>query len=661
MSAYGVMNKEHYTEIVREKKMNRKSLLKLVKTLNSEKRNYSSAECAEILDMGVSTFKSRMKEINSELRRNGALIESKSGKGNGYTLRIFDRKTFDRYLKEILPEQAKKERPDFTSREKRIRYLTIRFLEKDCFHKSDDLAESLGLSRTQLSNDLAMVRQELGSYGIELKSVPGSGLHAVGEEGRIRACLANALMKNERSHLPVEDDQNLYPQSVLYRIHYILRDFFKETHYQLTAENIDSLGISLVVQYYRIKEGCRIVYGEETIREIKALPDHAFAGRLAERISKELRISFDESEICYMTIYLNTRSFSLLEVNSPEADDLVSEMLDRLVRIRAIDLRDDEHYQQMLRLHTAELLKRIRFGTKMSHPLVTDVSIKLLEAYDTAAVFASVIYERYGYLLSEEETGYYALHTEIALDRRRVNQKNILLINADTRSNTELLRYSFEKKFHDQVRRLDICDVIDLKKRNLGEYDAVFSTVDMPVSPAGIRMPVYRISALISGKEKDLVRKVLSSEAIMDSQGIDFRPELFFDDIDASDRGKVIHEMCGRIAAVESVPEGFEDSLVVREQYGRTVFPAGAVFLRSLERTGEKTILSAAVFSHPVDWNGEKIQMVLIGSFSRTDTKSCSGLLKALSIFLNDRKLVSGAISACSYGSLTEILNNCSY
>lgn len=636
-------------------KMNRRNLLKLIQKLNSEKRYYTARECAQLLDMGVSTFKSELKEINAVLKHHGADIRSRSGKGNGYTLVISDDSLFERYLNEILPEQTKNEAPGFTSRDKRVSYLIIRFLGKESFHKSDDLAEQIGLSRTQLSADLALVRKELASYGIELKSVPGYGLHAVGEEDRIRACLGSTLLKNERSHFDLGEEPVQYPHSVLVQIRKILKQVFREMHIRETMAVMDSLGISLVVQYYRVQDRQLIRYSEAAAAEIMAMPEYGLACRIAERIQKQLHAVYEQSELCYMAVHLSTKAIPFLEVVSADADALVSEMLEEAHRLQGIDLSDDDQYRQMLRLHTSDLLKRIRYGTKIHHPLFADVSWQLIEAYDIAAVFASVIDKRLGFLLTPEETGYYAMHTAIALDRKRTVRRNVLLVHAGLRSNTQLLRYSFEKKFHDLTERLDICDVIELPKTDLSQYDAVFSTVDIPAAGKMKKLPIHTISPLIKGSDRQLVRDVLTSDGLEDRLGKYFPQNLFRYAEETAGREELIHAMCMYAESFGLNPEDFESSVRQRARFGHTVYD-NAVFLHPLKRMGDRPFIAVTVFDRPIQWDTERVHMILLGSFSQNELYESSRILQALSVFLNDRTMVSDAVSQHSYKTLLNIL-----
>ncbi|MBR3343176.1 MAG: PRD domain-containing protein [Solobacterium sp.] len=613
--------------------MIRKDLPALLTRL-AETKTMSAKECADAYGVSVSTYKNGLGELNGSLKRYGVQIVSRSGRGNGYSLEIYDRDKYTRYLNELLSRRNSE--TSYASQDKRVFWLIRTFLTDCRFHKSDDMADELGLSRSRFSDDLKLARKEMERFGITLKSVPNYGLKAEGEEADIRACLSYHLLQNEREHFNGLSAADMYPHSVMAQLEKIVLSEFQKRKIPYTAVSIDNLRINLVVAYYRVKAGNIIRYDEQKKEMIRNLPEYELACEIADRIMKSRQIVLPEDEVCCIAVHLTARSIPEIDYENSEMNSLAGQILDDIKDVYQIDLTDDENLRRMLIVHTTMMLKRLQYGTTLTNPMVTDVSSGLLEAYELAVTACSTIRQRYPYVTDNWEIGFYALHFEIALDKKRRKQKKVLLVSADARGNKQLLKYYFEKKFGHMIDSLDVCDVAELAVRDLSGFDVLFSTIRL--SDDRLTIPVIRIQQKLTEKNETDIRRILSEQdRSVDIKNV-FPPELFFARSEAEDLPALLDEACSHLQGHVRISAGFAQRLRERTHTGRILYGKGILFIPVTDAEAEQTRICITTLKKPFPYQESKVRTVLTGCFAAGETAENSMIYAFLSDLLSDEK-----------------------
>lgn len=212
-------------------------------------------ECAELLQMSVSSLKKDIRDMKQLLMMNGCAIEGKTGLGNGYELQINDEDKFYQYIHKVLPEEIREHAATYSEQKNRVRFLIDFLLNAEDYIRSDELSETLSISRSQLSKDMLLVKQYFTNFGIELSHKPHYGMKIHADEVSIRLCYANTYL-NEMNL----DERSIYIQpetrevNALNDIRMIVLSCAQKNAYQLTDLSIQNLVIHLYIAIFFMKQ-----------------------------------------------------------------------------------------------------------------------------------------------------------------------------------------------------------------------------------------------------------------------------------------------------------------------------------------------------------------------------------------------------------------------
>ena len=126
--------------------INRK--VKILTILSSATDPITSTQLAAITEVSSRTIREDIKELNTDLKSNGALIEALKGKG--FILTVLNEPLFTHYLEKI--DQSLEQissNPDTPN--ERIDYLLNLFLKESKPVKLDDLSEEIHVSRSTIT------------------------------------------------------------------------------------------------------------------------------------------------------------------------------------------------------------------------------------------------------------------------------------------------------------------------------------------------------------------------------------------------------------------------------------------------------------------------------------------------------------------------------
>jgi lichenan operon transcriptional antiterminator len=291
--------------------------------------------------------------------------------------------------------------------------------------------------------------------------------------------------------------------------------------------------------------------------------------------------------------------------------EIVDEMLMRINERYHCDLSKNLDLRISLGLHTVPLLKRLQFHVVCHNPLLEEIQMNYLQAYDFALCACEVIGRRYQCTVAADEIAYYAVHFKIAMDSLKKSRRlNILIVCTSGRATSQLLRINFLKYFQDQLDQADTCNLFELSTRNLSRYDCVFSTV--PIQKT-LEIPVFQIKTFFDGERIKNIGQVFQ-EIIQENDDV-FRRELFFHDITAADKESVLKEITERIGKCRPLPETFLASVLERESMQSTGF--GCVALPHTHGAiCEENLVSCTVLPEPVEWGNGKVQIVILTSYN---------------------------------------------
>lgn len=626
--------------------MKAKEILILLEEMSHTKHPISAEECSRLLDMSVSAIKSEIHDVRPLLKNHGCNIIGKSGLGNGYELIIQDHEKFDTYIHNTLLQEQTEERNDFNNQDNRISYIIRMILNAEEYLKSEDIADSMAISKSQFGKDLLQVKKYLEQYDVCLISKSHYGIKAQADERQIRLCLAGL----EEIYSRKETESNIIAQ-----LKSIVVENAEHFRYGLNDHMVDCLVMHLYIAIRRIKEKHTISFSDDMYIQHLEEREKMLARCIAETIEKKMHVKMEKEELYYIAMHLSAKEI-LTDDNQVGSEilELVEEILVRIREQYNIDLHNNLNLKMVLGLHTVPLLRRIEFHMNLKNPLLDEIKKNLYMAYEMAICGCEVINQKYHCKLSEDEIGYYALHLKVAMDEQYPkNKKRVLVVCSSGRGSAYFLKYDFQKRFESEIEKIDVCNVFELNEKKLSEYDCIFTTVSIPYK---MPIPVFTIKQFMDGESQKMISRVLHNSSEKSFFETYFKKDLFFGDISETTKEAVLQRIVTETKKRRDLPDGLYEAVIRREKLGNTQFGKYVAMPHPDGIIGDKSVISIGVLKTPVEWGEGKVQIVIFMCLAKEFGKNNERLFKVIAEFVENKKEVGKLISGPTYENLKKII-----
>lgn len=410
------------------------------------------------------------------------------------------------------------------------------FLSKGGGHTVDQLTRLLKVSRATLHKDLAEIRQKLRPYGLTLTSSPKHGYSITGPERKIRQTIADiASCPNQATHqvtqmsasqhphtqfptpvsgildgilaaLPVKDPREGY--SFLHSLVSLAEDRLG-TRFTDIART--SLITHLAITIGRVQDGDFITIEPTQLGAIKAEKHYETAKEICNRITARLGVTFPESEIGYVTLYLlgAKRAVPDRQVGRTQ-NALLNDLLQKMVAAAEESLGfsiADEELISGLSTHLLAVYYRVKYGLVIRNPLYREIKTSYPAFYEAAVRASEAFKENSGLSLPEEEIAYIAMHVGAAAVRSRPvssRKKRVAIVCPNGVGTTSVLSAQLKARYPD-VEIVGTYLVAEILRKVPDNIDAVISTV-----PLGLRnVPCAVVSPVLRFEDQMLIDDLL--------------------------------------------------------------------------------------------------------------------------------------------------------
>ncbi|MCI8888878.1 MAG: PTS transporter subunit EIIA [Hungatella sp.] len=612
--------------------------------LDALSENYkTSKQLGEELRLSEKTIRTRIRELEQAMEDSGAIICSKPR--YGYRLKVEDRESWEQFQSKRYKEDS---RVPMDSGE-RVDYMLALFLNRTDYIKLEDLSDFLYVSPKTLTNELKRVEYILECFSLKLERKPYYGIRTEGLEFDKRCCILQNFYLSQKPFWKNGGRYEKDHEAIAAILLELTRQYdmrFTEIAFQNTVFYI-ALGIS------RMKKGFFIGTTMSPIPDGRVKREVELAVRLYEQLDIEEKehIRLPWAEIYFTAVYIAGRRILELHQGSgeqnmvagKELDGLVSRILEEIYLSYGVELRDNLNLRIMLIQHLVPMEIRVRYGIPVENVPDRQIKEAYILAYSMAQVAAGQMAEYYKKPMPEDEVFCMALYFAMALDEKKMLNKRrnrILLICVSGKASSRLLKYRFQKEFGEYIDSLEICGVHELEQVDFGQVDFVFTTV--PVYRK-VSVPIMEIHDFLESGE------IMSIRHFLQAGGLQFlnkyyKKELFFSRIPAKDKLEAIHEICIRMADTVWLPEGFEESVLEREEFGATDFGNLTAIPHPRVMMTKETVVAVAVLEKPILWSSNMVQVVVLTSLNEEDDEETQQFYEVTAAFLSDKEAVEALI-----------------
>lgn len=620
-------------------------MIKLIRILSDYTEFVTASSLAANMDVSTRSIKSYIQEINSFYPD---AIESSR---EGYRI---DKQAARRILEESgthIPQSS----------QERIVYIINSLIKSDTSVNTYDLCDEMYVSYSTIKNDLQAVKSRLRKYDLQLNN-NHDNLTVSGLEKNKRRLLSSILYDESNvNFVNLETIQNIFPEIEIELIKDSLLEIFDRFHYFVNDYSLINLVLHITIAIDRIRN--RNVNTED-IHDMPPISSHEYelARNIARKIEEDFQIEYNQAEVYELALLLISRATAidyqsitvsnLGDFITPECLALVKELISDVNSFYYIDLTEPEFLIRFA-LHIRNLLQRSKNNYFSRNPLTEEIKTSCPLIYDVSVCLSSIIKERTGISINDDEIAYIAFHLGSTLEaQKNLSEKVTAALYCPSYYDTNVkLTDTINRHFSSELLITNIfTEERELEKA--GKSDLVLSTV--PLNSV-IQLPLLQISPFFTEKDVQSLRRQLT-EIKTNKRRKQFReyleylivPEFFERRDDLTDYDQVVRHMVGKMVSMGYVDEDFEQDIRAREQLSATAFQDFAI-PHAMKMRAHKTGINVLISDTPVKWGDKQVRIVLMLCFNRDERFIFNEIFEPLTMVLSSRENVKRLLTAGDY------------
>lgn len=625
--------------------------IQILRELYPSRTSVFAQQFAENFCVSERTIRNDIRDINRLLVDYGAEIIRNHN--HELTLLVRD----DHRFKQFIEDEILKDNTHPVEKEDRVIYLVRKFLLSQTYHKLEDLADELYVSRSTAQNDLKDVKVILKKFDIKIVTRPNYGLISEGDEQQIRNAISELLFERfGRNFLNINQHEWLLDGDKMTFIYEVLIKKLRDYHINISDIALNNLVIHIAIAYRRILDQKVIHETKSQWIDLTEEFEYQIAQEILLEIETKLNVTFPPLEVGYVTMHLLGTKLNL--INHPNDTDplgkLVREIIDKADKTLNLNIRNDKELYSAILLHLKPALHRFKYDMNIRNPMLDAIKTNYPLAFEASVIASQVIEHHLNIKTNEDEIGYIALHFGAAIERRKmiVKPPNILVVCASGLGSAQLLLYKMRRKFGHRINLLEAVEYHNLNEESLDGVDHILSTIPLPNS---ILTPWTLVSDIFGDKDMDVVEDIISerSDFVMD-QFLDM--DLMFPHLDLRTPESVIDFLSKIVLENNLVDDDIKESVLYRESVASTAFGQLVAMPHPLESMSQTTFLTIATLKKPIDWYGKQVQLVILLNVAKNLEHSLEPLYKHLIALIDDHKRVQACIDTNSRSTLWRII-----
>ena len=406
--------------------------------------------------------------------------------------------------------------------------------------KSAFFASLLNVSKSSIDKDIAMARQEIDAYNLDIKAMAGKGSYLDGDEIDIRYLYLKIISRyfdfgkavsEESSQVQSFMERNIYVfvfELYLKKVLKIVEDVEADSKLKLSFLSLKDLCIYLIIMINRISLNRSITLFNDYIEEIKELKTYEQANEICEKIAREFGIGISSSERAYVCLmlesayYTATDSFAIKEwaVVQTVANELIHSVSQKL----NVDLSGDSQLINLLTLH----LGLTSFKTHNKIPIVNAELENIRTSYEHVFTVVkesvSEIKKELFEGITDDDIAYITLHFQAALERNKEKGKtyNIIVVCIHGYGTASLMKEMIVSRFRNIVVK-KIITRNNISNEDLSGIDFIVSSVDLNET----RCPVVKVNTILKKQDQMAIEKTMNSVRTQETDS----SQIFIDDL----------------------------------------------------------------------------------------------------------------------------------
>ncbi|MDR1469117.1 MAG: PRD domain-containing protein [Spirochaetaceae bacterium] len=638
-----------------------KQRILLTALLQTEKEWTMAKDLAVSINVSVRSVKTYINEINAAHRN---LIQSST---NGYRV--------DKVRARHLLSVAVAESQPPSTPEERVRFIIKRLLTGTRNNLFRLCEEELFVSLDTVKKDLAIVRKRFKDFDLYL-TTSGFTVTIDGSELDKRKMLSNVLYEEFSAQIfSLTAVEKAFPLHDVQFVYHTIQAVCKTHHFFVNEYSLLTLLLDVVISVDRIKKNYALPDGPA--EEEPNTPERLLVQDLIRRLEAHFHITYNDLERNEITVIIAS---SLIKT---DLDAVTMENIDRFVNadcaalipsltshLESYDFIDVENGTFMCRLilHVHNLLLRLKKGYTRKNPLAEHIKTSCPMLFECAVALSGVITEKTGFILSEHETAYIALHIGSLLSTHlsvRDKVRCVLLFPGYYDYGEQLTARLTESFGASLMIRNVITQTEELKKVGSGA-DLVISTVKIPVFYETLcATPCVCVNPFVNERDFDAIRGQIEhirfekkKARLLEQLKAITSPNLFCKDKTFANEDDAIRYLSGVMIRQGYAEAGFSEEVLAREHSYSTAYENIAV-PHSMKMNAKKTGMFVLLSDKPIPWGASAVNIVLLFSVNKENRSLFYDLFDNLIVLLLETPNKIKVLACDTYEAFVEAVINC--
>ncbi|MGN1343854.1 MAG: BglG family transcription antiterminator [Traorella sp.] len=617
----------------------------ILKTLKENGKSMSSNNLCTLLNISPRTLRYEIKEINDIA--NNKVIESDK---NGYQIKK---------KKDLYSTFKSLKINDYLDTTKKV---TLMLLEKNIL-SIYDIADSCFISESTVSNIIKQLSSKFSTFELKIKK-KGEFVYVEGNEQSKRKMLSHFFFAEVDSlALQLNNFNDFFTSFDLVDINNMVNEALQEIDINIDTIYFKNIVISLAVALQRIINGCFIEEKDSFIVSHKK-SEYFFLKSFMSKAEKNFSIKMDENEFSYILSVIagsfrnNNQNNTSLIVDDLDFRNKIRSIISNTFLHYGLNYNFDEYFEKIC-LHIHYLLLRSQnnaffesekaFSLKYSHPYI----------YDIAVYLTYLLENEFNCTINDDEIDLIAIYVGSIVTRTSSYGKiEVVLICPKYNEIRKLLINQLKERFPTQIEIKAIFETYSEIPNNL-TYDFIITIIksEYILSDAIYVSPLLtpREIRSLENKMKEMVnqKKALEMKHQMTKF---FDSQLFFYDYPLTKAEDILSFINQKMVELDYVPNDFLKSVYKRESLATSAFFNRFSVPHALDVHSKETKIAYYYSSKPIDWFGEKVNLVLLLASKEYD-ENFTHIYNTLIDILLDNDLFNKLITCKTYDELLDYVS----
>ncbi len=592
---------------------------------------------SQLCNVSVNTIRKEIDIINDFLVDQGCLIETKIAAG--YNFVITDPDLANPFISDFLRDITRYKYLNLSESSKTY-YIVRRLLTTSKYITIETLMDELYCSKSTILRNLALVKNVLEYFHLELKTKRNYGLYLEGSEWNKRICLIYQHKIFIHDLDPNRQKEEFFKATFLQDIDYALvRKVLISSLSNFPDIAISNVDFAKVINYIilnktRANYSSSFTFTREQIDTAKSLRTYSLSLKIYENLPEYFKESLKDIDILTLSMVLAScrTIYSSEQIEESEKISCLNDANEIIAYVHkryCVDQMFNEAFFHDFVCYLYSLKIRLLFQIPTDQEMSSSAIQRGLLTADICATFADYYTKKYSVSLKESDIigAYYILNRTIVENEMFFEKKKGLILSRYGIYYAKNVAARIEINKHYYFEEILPIEFTDLFSINLNDYDLLIS--DLQADYLKVDLPIVNVAYNRNPKDfmemNDFFNQIFKKYALQYFTKDNLHKKNFQTKDDIFNYFYSLHKNYFKSK------QAFLDEVQLREQYITFERVSGIILITTLTTKFDKPVIDVVINRKPILWNSQRSSVFIFyqqGQGTAKDLQVNSYILK---------------------------------